>query len=218
MFTADHGEFLGERGLWYKMSFLEPAARVPLFVGGPGLERGRRVSSPVSLLDLVPTLLEVTGASDSGMHMDGSSLGGLLGAEVGSRREPVICEYHAEGVNAPAAMIRAGRWKLIVCRDDPDQLFDLSTDPLELSNLAGDPEHASLVSPLRAQLDARLDLAAIEERVLASQRERRLVTAALSHGDVAAWDYQPFVDASTQYVRTREDLYHLQRVARLDAR
>jgi choline-sulfatase len=44
----------------------------------------------------------------------------------------VICEYHAEGVTAPAAMIRSGRWKLIVCRGDPDQLFDLSADPLEL--------------------------------------------------------------------------------------
>jgi choline-sulfatase len=226
VFTADHGEFLGERGLWYKMSFLEPAARVPLLVGGPGVSGGRRVGSPVSLLDLVPTLLEVTGA-DAGADLcfDGISLVGLLdrtGASASAsdsvERRAVVCEYHAEGVNAPAAMIRSGRHKLIVCRTDPDQLFDLAEDPLELSNLAGLPEHAATVDALRDALAARLDLAAIEPRVLESQRERHLVARALATGAVTAWDFQPWVDASTQYVRARADLYHLQRLARLKAR
>jgi choline-sulfatase len=214
VFTADHGEFLGERGLWYKMSFLEPSARVPLFVRVPGDAAGR-VSSPVSLVDLAPTMLELCGADRAGLAMDGE---GLLGRPGLSGRGPVVCEYHAEGVNAPAAMIRDGRFKLIVCRDDPDQLYDLGADPLELSNLAGAPEHASTVVALRRALADRLDLASIERRVLESQRARRLVAAALNVGDVAAWDYQPFVDASTQYVRTRRDLYLLQRAARLDAR
>jgi choline-sulfatase len=213
VFTADHGEFLGERGLWYKMSLLEPSARVPLFVRVPGGAAGR-VSSPVSLLDLAPTVLELCGVDGAGLAVDGE---GLLGRPGPSGRGPVVCEYHAEGVNAPAAMIRDGRFKLIVCRGDPDQLYDLEADPLELSNLAAVSEHASRVDALQGELAARLDLAAIERRVLESQRERRLVAAALASGSVAAWDYQPFVDASTQYVRTREDLYHLHRVARLDA-
>ena len=115
-------------------------------------------------------------------------------------------------------MVRDGHHKLIVCGDDPDQLYDLASDPLELSNLAAAPEHASTLDALRSALAERLDLTAIERRVLESQRERRLVAAALSAGEIAAWDYQPFVDASAQYVRTREDLYHLQRIARLDAR
>jgi choline-sulfatase len=214
VFTADHGEFLGERGLWYKMSFLEPSARVPLFVSGPDLVAGRRVSSPVSLVDLAPTVLDLAGVDGAGLAMDGTS----LIASASQARGSVICEYHAEGVYAPAAMIRDERFKLIVCRDDPDQLYDLDADPLELSNLAAQPEHASSAAVLRSGLNERLDLSAIERRVLASQRERRLVAAALSAGEVAAWDYQPHVDASTQYVRTREDLYHLQRAARLDAR
>ncbi|MBV9943007.1 MAG: hypothetical protein JO262_12830 [Solirubrobacterales bacterium] len=133
-------------------------------------------------------------------------------------RGPVICEYHAEGVNAPAVMIREGRWKLIVCRDDPDQLFDLSQDPLELVNLAQSPRGGAVVGELRAELERRLDLADIERRVLESQRERRVVAAALAVGEVFAWDYQPYVDASMQYVRTREDLYELQRRGRLEAR
>jgi choline-sulfatase len=216
VFTADHGELLGERGLWYKMSFLEPSARVPLVFGGPDLGTPRRVAQPVSLIDLVPTLAELAGIPLEGLEADGTSLAALLGDS--GRGDPVVCEYNAEGVNAPAAMIRSGVHKLIVCRDDPDLLYDLQADPLELVNLAEDPAHASTVASLREALVARVDLADVERRVLASQRERHLVTRALSTGAVAAWDYQPFVDASTQYVRTREDLYHLQRLARLDAR
>ena len=218
VFTADHGEFLGERGLWYKMSFLEPAARVPLFVGGPGLAGGRRLASPVSLIDLAATLAEVAGLDAGPLSMDGTSLAGLLGADGKAARGPVICEYHAEGVNAPAAMIRSGRHKLIVCRTDPDQLFDLEADPLELSNLAALPSHTATVREMRESLEARLDLADIERRVLASQRERRLVARALAAGEITAWDFQPGVDASRLYVRTGADLYHLQRLARLEAR
>jgi len=217
VFTADHGEFLGERGLWYKMSFLEPSARVPLFLRGPGLAGGHRVTAPVSLVDLVPTVVELAGLPGGGVEMDGQSLAGLAAGEASSRPGPVICEYHAEGVTAPAAMIREGRHKLIVCPSDPDQLYDLGSDPLELANVAAAPERAEILGALHGSLAARLDLAEIERRVLVSQRERRLVAAALSTGEIAAWDYQPHVDASAQYVRTREDLYHLQRVARLDA-
>jgi choline-sulfatase len=214
IFTADHGEFLGERGLWYKMSFLEPAARVPLFVRRPGVAGGRRVVEPVSLVDVAPTLLELADVPGGGF--DGTSL--FASGAVQRERHAVVCEYHAEGVNAPAAMIRQGQYKLIVCRTDPDQLFDLQADPLELVNLAGEPEHAATVAALRAALARRLDLAAIEARVLESQRERHLVARALATGTITPWDFQPYVDASTQYVRTRADLYHLQRLARLEAR
>ena len=213
VFTADHGEFLGERGLWYKMSFFEPAARVPLFVRVPGGAAGR-VSSPVSLIDIGPTLLELAGVAPAGLPLEGHVLVGRPGS---FHHGPVVSEYHAEGVNAPAAMIRDERFKLIVCREDPDQLYDLASDPLELSNLASAPEHASTVAALRGELAARLDLAAIERRVLTSQRERHLVAAALNRGEVTPWDYQPAVDASKRYVRAREDLYDLQRAARLDS-
>jgi choline-sulfatase len=220
--TADHGEFLGERGLWYKMSFLDPAARVPLIVRPPGGGSGRRVSTPVSLLDLAPTLLELAGCSAeavSGADMDGASLAALLGdvEDPGSERPPVICEYHAEGVTAPAAMIREGAFKLIVCANDPDQLYDLTTDPAELTNLAGDAAHADVLARLHAELERRLDLGAIRERVLASQHDRRLVERGLARGAHTSWDYEPRVDASMQYVRARADLYELQRRARMEA-
>jgi choline-sulfatase len=216
-FTADHGEMLGERGLWYKMSFLEPSSRVPLILRMPGHDGPRRVPEPVSLIDLAPTVVELACGREalSEADMDGRSLVGTLAGR--TERLPVICEYHAEGVNAPAAMIRDGRHKLVVCGDDPDLLYDLESDPLELSNLADRPECEETVRTLRAALARRLDLAEIEERVLASQRERHLVARALAEGETTAWDYQPRVDASMQYVRSTADLHERQRRARLES-
>ena len=219
-FTADHGEFLGERGLWYKMSFLEPSARVPLIVRSPGSRRsGMRVAQPVSLLDLAPTVVEAAcgpeALADAGF--EGRSLLSVLQDGHEPNPAPVVCEYHAEGVTAPAAMLREGRHKLIRCGDDPDLLYDLETDPRELVNLAERPDHASVVASLAEALAERLNLAQIERRVLASQRERQLVARALAEGEVTPWDYQPVFDASMQYVRTKADLYELQRRARLES-
>ncbi len=145
--TADHGEMLGERGLWYKMSFFEPSARVPLIVRAPGGGAARRVGTPVSLVDVAPTLLEWALGSDAvaAAEMDGQSLAGVLSGDGASASGPVVCEFHAEGVTAPAAMVREGAHKLVVCEGDPDQLYDLSTDPLELVNLAGSTDHAAVV-------------------------------------------------------------------------
>ncbi len=77
VFTADHGELLGERGLWYKMSFLEGSSRVPLIVRAPRLA-ARRVQAPVSQLDLAPTLADLAGAPADGAEFEGTSLAGAL--------------------------------------------------------------------------------------------------------------------------------------------
>jgi choline-sulfatase len=215
-FTSDHGEFLGERGLWYKMSFLEPSARVPLVMRMPGWEGRQRVQEPVSLVDLAPTVVELACGREalSGADMDGESLVETLARRI--ERMPIVCEYHAEGVNAPGAMIRDGRHKLLVCGDDPALLYDLESDPLELMSLAERPECEDTVHRLQDALAERLDLTEIKQRVLASQRERHLVARALAEGETTAWDYQPRVDASMQYVRSKADLYELQRRARLE--
>ena len=210
IFTADHGEMLGERGLWYKMAFFEHSARVPLFVRPPGGGAPARATAPVSTLDLVPTVLELTGVAADELELDGTS---LLGA--GPDRI-VRAEYLAEGVTAPAVMVRRGRHKLIVCPGDPDQLYDLGADPHELENLAADPAHAAVRDELRAEVSARWDLEALDRAVLASQRERRLVVRGLTQGRFTAWDYDPPGDALPRYVRSRVDLYELQRRSRLE--
>jgi choline-sulfatase len=215
--TADHGEMLGERGLWYKMSFFEPSARVPLLVSAPGrIAPGRRAEA-VSLLDVAPTLLELA-ASGPADEMDGFSLGSLLDGRDSARPAPVVGEYLAEGVTSPAVMIRRGPHKFISCEGDPDQLYDLSNDPLELVNLAKLPTHAELCSRFRDEVAARWDTSELERRVLESQRERHLVAEALGAGWVTQWDFQPYVDAAAQYVRSSADVYELQRRARVDAR
>ncbi len=134
-FTADHGEMGGERGLWFKMSFFEGSARVPLIVAGPGVAAGR-VSEPVSHLDLAPTLAEIAGAGAVDAEFEGRSLTAALrtGAIAPAT---VISEYLAEGVTAPAVMLRRGAHKYIRCPGDPDQLFDLAADPQEIAQSGG---------------------------------------------------------------------------------
>src|SRR5215207_3491876 len=219
VFTADHGEMLGERGLWYKMSFFEQSVRVPLFVRVPG-RPPRRVHDPVSLLDLAPTLLELSGGPAVGagaQDLDGTSLVPLLDTHAERRSGPVLAEYLAEGVTAPAVMIRRGPHKFIACEGDPDQLYDLAEDPAELINLADDPRLREVHTAFREEVRARWDLEALRQRVLASQRERQLIVRALAQGASPSWDFEPSADGSRRYVRTRADLYELQRRARLDA-
>jgi choline-sulfatase len=221
VFTADHGEMLGERGLWYKMAFFEDAARVPLIVSSPAMLPPRRVAEPVSQLDLARTVVELCtggaiGAGDGCVGPDGASLVPALHGS-GERDGDVVAEYLAEGVTAPAVMVRRGSLKYIACPGDPEQLYDLAADPRELRNLAAEEGADGLCAPFRETAGARWDLAALEARVLESQRERRQVVRALGRGRHTAWDFQPHVDASMRYVRSRADLYELQRSARLEA-
>ncbi|MDX6521578.1 MAG: choline-sulfatase [Gaiellales bacterium] len=199
VFTADHGEMLGERGLWYKMSFFEPSARIPLIVRGPGVAAGRHPGS-VSQLDLAPTLAALAGADRSEYEFEGTSLLPLLSG-AGPAPESVVGEYLAEGVRSPEVMIRRDAHKYLHAPGDPDRLFDLDADPHELDDLAGRPEHAPLLEAFRAEVGRRWDLAELERLVLASQRRRRIVAAALARGAHTPWDFQPHTDASVQWVR-----------------
>jgi choline-sulfatase len=211
VFTADHGELLGERGLWYKMAFFEPAARVPLIVRMPGRRPGRRVTEPVSHLDLVPTLLDLCGVEPTG-DLDGRSHAAVLAGEA-IQPADVAAEYLAEGVNAPAVMLRRGRHKYISCGDDPELLFDLEADPRELENRAvAEPE---LCGELRAAVERHWDLPALHAAVLRSQEERRLVVDALRRGRPARWSFVP--ESDVPLLQGADDLFEFQRRARLDA-
>ena len=214
LFLGDHGEMLGERGLWYKMNFFEGGARVPLVVAGPGISAGRSKSA-VSLIDILPTLVELAGGDvprDLAAPIDGRSLLPHLSGEGG--HDEVLGEYLAEGAVAPVVMIRRGRHKFVHAPGDPDQLFDLEADPLETLNRADETDSASLVAAFRAEIDARWDLAQLEGSVRESQRRRRLVDAALMTGATKPWDFQPFRDASKQYMRNTIDLDDLEARAR----
>jgi choline-sulfatase len=217
VFVSDHGDFLGEHGLFYKMSFREHAARVPLIVRAPGRFAPRRVREPVGLADLAPTLAELARpglAAALGDELDGRSLVPLLeGADEGPEGA-ALGEYLAEGTTAPMVMIRRGRWKLVHAEGDPDQLFDLDRDPLELENLAGSAEHAGLLAAFRDEVQRRWDLGTLGDAVRRSQRDRLAVFPALQQGRRAPWDYQPVRDASSQYTRNTMDVAGRDRLSR----
>ncbi|MDT8345019.1 MAG: choline-sulfatase [Thermohalobaculum sp.] len=205
LFVSDHGDMIGERGLWFKMSFFEGSSRVPLMIAGPGVAPAR-ISAPVSTLDVCPTLADLAGVSmDEVMPWtDGESLVPLIGGA--ERTSPVAMEYAAEASYAPMVSLRYGRWKYNRCALDPDQLFDLDADPHELTNLADDPGHAGTLAMLRAKSEVRWDLAAFDAEVRESQARRWVVYEALRHGAYYPWDFQPLQRASEQYMRNHMDL------------
>jgi choline-sulfatase len=216
--TGDHGDMLGERGLWFKMNWFEHSARVPLLVHAPGRFRPSRVAAAVSLVDLAPTLLDLASEGrplNEQVKCDGHSLVGHLSGSGGT--DEVIGEYTAEGARAPLMMIRRGALKFIHSRGDPDQLYDVMADPLERHNLAAEPTYAGRIEALRQECARRWRMDVISESVLASQRQRRYLNGILRAQNVS-WDYQPPLDARNQYIRNTLPIFELEMRSRFPRR
>ncbi|MBW9090561.1 choline-sulfatase [Rhizobium wenxiniae] len=209
LFCSDHGDMLGERGLWFKMNFFEGSARVPLMVAGPGITPALH-KAPVSNLDVTPTLCDLAGISmaEIAPWTDGESLKPVIGG--GARTSPVLMEYAAEASYAPLVCIREGKWKYIHCELDPEQLFDLDTDPKELANLADNPAYAEVLEEFRAKRNAKWDMAAFDAAVRESQARRWVVYEALRNGAYYPWDHQPLQRASERYMRNHMNLDNLE--------
>ncbi|MFC5385320.1 choline-sulfatase [Aquamicrobium segne] len=205
LFCSDHGDMLGERGLWFKMSFFEGSARVPLMIAGSTIAPSH-IETPVSNLDICPTLCDLAGIDISTIMpwTDGQSLTPLL--QGGARAEPVLMEYAAEGSYAPLVAMRDGKYKFVHCEIDPPQLFDLESDLHELTNLAQEAQHAGLVAAFMEKIRTRWDMAEFDAAVRQSQARRWVVYPALRNGAYFPWDFQPLQKASERYMRNHMDL------------
>ncbi len=172
MYTSDHGDNLGARGVWGKSTMFEEAAAVPLILAGDGIPRGRVVAEPVSHVDAYPFIFECVGEQAqlaAEKDLPGTSLAALAN---GARPErTVISEYHGMGSSGAAFMVRYGPYKYIHYVSHPPQLFDLERDPEELVDLSGDAAHAKALEEGRERLRAILDPDAVDRQVKARQRE-----------------------------------------------
>ena len=213
LFVSDHGDMLGERGLWFKMCFYEGSSRVPLMIAAPGMKPGQ-IETPVSTIDVCPTLCDLAGVGmdDVAPWVEGQTLVPL--GQGAARETPVAMEYAAEASYAPLISLREGRWKFNRCALDPDQLFDMQTDPHELTNLADDPAHAETLKYFSDMADARWNLDAFDAQVRESQARRWVVYEALRKGGYYPWDYQPLMRASERYMRNHMDLNVVEENAR----
>ena len=212
--TADHGDMLGERGLWFKMVYFERSARVPLIIKLPGETKARRVKENASLIDILPTLRDIAGVADRapGAPLDGASLLPLARGEKTAWADTVYGEYMAEGTFDPVFMIKRGNLKYITSAGDPPQLYDTAKDPNELTNLASDKR----ADPFAAEAASRWDAAAIKADVIATQKARLLVQDALVTGRITPWDWEPRTDAAKIYNRNYGgELYDTDRRARV---
>lgn len=172
VYTSDHGDNLGTRGLWGKSTMYEEAAGVPMIAAGPGLPRGAVCREPVSLVDLFQTLLQWAGVSPESADEDapGTSISDIA---AGQRRDkPMLVEYHATGAATGAFMIRQGAYKYVHYAGMPPQLFDLGVDPRETSNLAGDRDARSVIAACEKELRRVVDPEAADALAKSDQAAR----------------------------------------------
>jgi choline-sulfatase len=172
LYTSDHGENAGARGLWGKSNHYEEAARVPLILAGKDVPKGKVSHTTVSLVDVYPTVLESVGLPFGEEQLPGRSLF-ALGTAPDDRKRVAFSEYHAAGSPSASYMIRKGRFKLISYVGFAPELFDLSADPEERENLAARPDYGATLAELEALLRHYVDPEDVDRR--ANDAQRRLI-------------------------------------------
>ena len=190
IFTSDHGEMLGERGMWFKKHFYERALQVPLLMKLPN-QTPARVSTPASLVDLLPTFMGIVKGEvwkSEIEALEGHDLTQCLETEDDPER-PVFAEYLAEATPTPILMIRKGNYKFIYSRHDPLLMFDLENDPDELSNIADHPDQAERVAEFEKMISEKWDIDGLTADIIGSQKRRRLIVEGYKDGMKPRWNH-----------------------------
>jgi len=202
VFTTDHGEMLGERGLWLKKTFFEGSTHIPLFIHAPGKVESGRSKALCSLVDILPTFAGLAKENpDLGPNedLDGHDVTTLPRDAWGDRS--VLGELLCEGIKAPIFMIRRGAMKLIVSEGDPPMLFDVMNDPDEWINLANNSANEDQFHALLQEAAETWDSAKLSRDILSSQRRRKLINKATETGTKPSWDHIPSDDGEHRYYR-----------------
>ncbi len=172
IYSSDHGENLGSRGIWGKSVLYEEACAVPMIMAGPNVAEGDRCPVPVSLVDIYPTMIQTVGGSmtDQEQNLPGTDLRALA---QGSQDDRIaFSEYHAAGSTSAGYMVRRGNWKYIYYVGHPPLLFDLAADPGETTDLADRPETAGIQAELDRELRNIVDPEAANAAAFADQEKR----------------------------------------------
>ena len=170
IYTSDHGDNLGTRGLWGKSNLYEESTRVPMIVAGPQVPTGQVCQTPVSLIDCYPTILQGLGVSlqEEDSKLPGKSLYELIGSAEDPERV-ILSEYHAVGSVSGAYMLRKGLFKYHYYVGMPPELFDLENDPEETVNLADDSNYDSVIKDMERELRKILDPEKVDAQAKADQ-------------------------------------------------
>ena len=170
LYTSDHGDSPGARGLWGKFNFYEESVKVPMILSGPDVEPGTVSETPVSLIDVHPTVLDALHIAEP--EGKGALDGGTLFEIAAAPTEPeriVLSQYHAFASPTGGYMLRKGRYKYHYYVGYRPELYDLENDPDEYVDLAVDPDYAGVLSEMEAQLRSRLDPEAVDREAKADQ-------------------------------------------------
>ena len=200
IFTSDHGEMLGERGMWHKHNFFEPSIRVPLTMRWPGRLEHSAIGEPVSHIDLLPTLMELVGTDNGLADMDGQSLLPLL--QGGSGDHPVFADYLAIGPCVPCRMVRSGNYKYMYTHEKDEQLFNLADDPYEQKNIVAEPDCKQIKAQLKQALLTSWNPQEVDQRVRLDQRRRIAINNTPNHAP--GWDYIYRKGDDARFVRNRQ--------------
>ena len=167
IYSSDHGDNVGARGLWGKSNCYEESAAIPMIMAGPDIAHDR-CHTAVSLLDISATIPSFFGLEPA-PEMVGTDLCALAQSPIDKNRV-IFSEYHAAGAVTGAFMVRKGDWKLIYYVGFAPELFNLDTDPDEIINYAEDPAYSEVLADMMAELRAICDPEAVDAQAHDEQR------------------------------------------------
>ena len=173
IYSSDHGESMGQKGMFSKCNMYEESVGIPMIISGPDLPKGQEIDTPTQLMDIFPTILEATGvdSKDEDQELKGYSLISLAQGETPERS--ILSEQHSAGAKSAVYMIRKGKWKYVhYVEGYPSQLFDLEKDPNELNDLGGNSESSDQMTTMEKELRMNLDPEKVDQKAKDKQAER----------------------------------------------